>query len=344
MSRSRSVFRFAKKKFLECQCKLKRTVKNVSKTSNIVLDEPILEEIFKKLDIKDRVMFRNLSPHIHDLIDRLPLILPFVFIRSDSRGNIELQCDHMDVLLGYILVDIPSFKVNDGVMVFSYSNARTVITSIVSRITGIAHLWLDSTWNGYIVQTIVEYYQAINHDNKRKRSLILTGIDGLEPDDLFRMTNESRLEELAVVGELIKPSIFDRKEAGTMLETVNSLLIQVDSSFSIHDVSEREAILRMMSSLPISGVLEVIHVSRGTVTDTTKVINYWIQLARDSSREVKLKLEECSQERADAAVGRLLRKVRGIGRGEWTKGGVSMQMGDGRLTVLDKRTWFGDDQ
>ncbi|VDM58487.1 unnamed protein product [Angiostrongylus costaricensis] len=433
MSRTRSVFRLAKRKLLECQGILKRAGNNkVPASSNIMLDEPVLEEILRKLDVKDRVMLRGVSPQIHQLVDRLPLILPFVFIRSDSRGNIELHCDHIDVLIDYILVDVPGFKVHDGVMVFNYSDTRTIIASIVSRITGIAHLWLDSTWNGHIVQTIVEYYQAINHDNKRKRfhleqltiigsirfsdidwvsslillsrrslshirfrhcrvhsqqqtvqlwtavmqcqslsalqyepcrldrwsrphlvdaltnkplkSLILTGIDGLQPKDLFRMTNGARLEELAVVGELITPSSFDHKEASAMLGTVNSLLIQVNSTFSIHDASERAAILRMMSSLPATGVLEVIHISRGTVTDTTKVISYWIQLARDSSREVKLKLEECSQERADAAVGRLLRKVRGVGRSEWTKGGVAMQMGDGRLTVLDKKAWFGDDQ
>ncbi|KAE9419176.1 hypothetical protein Angca_001456 [Angiostrongylus cantonensis] len=433
MSRTRSVLRFAKKKLLECQGILKRTGNDkVPASSNIMLDEPVLEEILRKLDIKDRVMLRGVSPQILQLVDRLPLILPFVFIRSDSRGNIELHCDHMDVLIDYILVDVPGFKVHDGVMVFNYSDTRMIIVSIVSRITGIVHLWLDSTWNGHIVQTIVEYYQAINHDNKRKRfhleqltiigsirfsdidwvsslillsrrslshlrfrhcrvhsqqqtvqlwtavmqcqslsalqyepcrldrwsrphlvdaltnkplkSLILTGIDGLQPKDLFRMTNGARLEELAVVGELITPSIFDHKEASALLGTVNSLLIQVNSTFSIHDASERSAILRMMSSLPATGVLEVIHISRGTVTDTTKVISYWIQLARDSSREVKLKLEECSQERADAAVGRLLRKVRGVGRSEWAKGGVAMQMGDGRLTVLDKKAWFGDDQ
>uniref|UniRef100_A0A158PBL3 F-box domain-containing protein n=1 Tax=Angiostrongylus cantonensis TaxID=6313 RepID=A0A158PBL3_ANGCA len=474
MSRTRSVLRFAKKKLLECQGILKRTGNDkVPASSNIMLDEPVLEEILRKLDIKDRVMLRGVSPQILQLVDRLPLILPFVFIRSDSRGNIELHCDHMDVLIGrmyknarylrnvrkfgirievekyllrfshyetkgkcyrldYILVDVPGFKVHDGVMVFNYSDTRMIIVSIVSRITGIVHLWLDSTWNGHIVQAIVEYYQAINHDNKRKRfhleqltiigsirfsdidwvsslillsrrslshlrfrhcrvhsqqqtvqlwtavmqcqslsalqyepcrldrwsrphlvdaltnkplkSLILTGIDGLQPKDLFRMTNGARLEELAVVGELITPSIFDHKEASALLGTVNSLLIQVNSTFSIHDASERSAILRMMSSLPATGVLEVIHISRGTVTDTTKVISYWIQLARDSSREVKLKLEECSQERADAAVGRLLRKVRGVGRSEWAKGGVAMQMGDGRLTVLDKKAWFGDDQ
>ncbi|KAJ1372337.1 hypothetical protein KIN20_034470 [Parelaphostrongylus tenuis] len=350
MNRTRSVLQFAKKKLLDCQNKLKRTGNKVPTTSSVLLDEPVLEEVLKKLDIKDRVMLRGVSPHIHDLVDRLPLILPFVFIRSDSRGNIELHCDQMDVLIGeenrlrissLILLSRRSLSHLRFRHCRVHSQQQTVqLWTAVAQCQSLVALQyepcrLDRWSRPHLVDALA---------SKPLKSLILTGIDGLQPKDLFRMTNGARLEELAVVGELITPSVFDHKEASTMLGTIHSLLIQVNSTFSIHDVSERAAILRTMSSLPATGVLEVIHISRGTVTDTTKVISYWIQLARDSSREVKLKLEECSQERADAAVGRLLRKVRGVGRSEWTKGGVAMQMGGGRLTVLDKKAWFGDDQ
>ncbi|KHJ82009.1 hypothetical protein OESDEN_18300 [Oesophagostomum dentatum] len=152
------------------------------------------------------------------------------------------------------------------------------------------------------------------------------------------------LGNLAVVGELIRPSMYALKEAKPMVERLENLLIQVDSTLSIDDDNERSAILRVLTTMPECGILEVIHICHGTVTDTAKVIGYWIQLARDSCREIKLKLEECSQERADAAVGRLLRKARGVGCSEWTKVGVALHMGDGRLTVLDKKAWFGDDQ
>ncbi|VDL86724.1 unnamed protein product [Nippostrongylus brasiliensis] len=156
------------------------------------------------------------------------------------------------------------------------------------------------------------------------------------------MATSSHLKELAVVGELLKPSAYAQKKALKMLETVENLLIQVDSTFSIDDAAERIAILRAMRALPGNGILEVIHVSRGTVSDTTKLISYWIRLARDASREVKLKLEECSQERADASVGRLLRKARDVTRTAWTKSGVLLETDNGRLTVLDKRSWFGE--
>ncbi|KAK6751914.1 hypothetical protein RB195_003373 [Necator americanus] len=432
MNRSRLLWRVTKKKILECQHRLKSLMKKAPKTAPaVVLDDLVMEEVLKHLDLTDRVKMRGVSRHIQALVDRMPLVLPFIFIRSDARGNIELHCDYMDVLAGYVLADLPGFKIVDDAITFNYTNARSVMTALVSRITGVTHLWLDSPWNGHIIQTIVEYYQAINSGSNRMRfhleeltvvgsirasdadwisslillsrrtisslrfrhcrlhthqqtvqlwsavsqcqalsrlqyepcrldkwsrphliealdkkpleSLILTGIYDLQPSDLFRMSSGGRLVELAVVGEQIKPTIFSSKDAKTMVEKLENLLIQVDSTFSIDDLPDRSALLRVLTTMPEVGVLEVIHICHGTVADTAKVIGYWIQLASDSSREIKLKLEECSQERADAAVGRLLRKVRGIGHSGWTKGGVAMQMGEGRLTVLDKRAWFGDE-
>nr|CDJ81854.1 Cyclin F-box domain containing protein [Haemonchus contortus] len=375
-SRARLFWREARNKLLDCQQKMGVVRKKSPVSSSIVLDEPVLEEVLKRLDLNERVQLRSLSSQVSDLVDRMPLVLPFVFIRSDGCGDIELHCDRMDILQSYVLTDQSAFEVRNGAIVFSYGNTSAVITAIVSRITGIAHLWLDSEWNGHIVQAIVEYYQSINNgsrrmrlhmeqltvvgsirssdidwfwsaisqcqqlaglqyepcrldkwsrphlidalDNKSLKSLILTGIDGLKPADLIRIAADSQLTELAVVGELIKPSIYAQKEALKMLDTVENLLIQVDSTFSIDDPLERGAILQMMMTLPANSTLEVIHVSRGTVSDTTKLISYWIRLARDSSRAVKLKLEECSQERADAAVGRLLRKTRDVTRTVWT--------------------------
>ncbi|KHJ81213.1 hypothetical protein OESDEN_19101, partial [Oesophagostomum dentatum] len=63
-------------------------------------------------------------------------------------------------------------------------------------------------------------------DNKPLESLILTGIYGLQGDDLFRMSSGGRLLELAVVGELIRPSMYALKEAKPMVERLENLLIQ----------------------------------------------------------------------------------------------------------------------
>ncbi|KAK6062038.1 F-box domain protein [Cooperia oncophora] len=372
--RARFFWRQVKSRLLDFQ--QRKGKMKLALPSTVSLDEPILEEVLKKLDLNERIQLRNLSAQVSGLVDRMPLTLPFVFLRSNGCGDIELHCDRMDVLLGYVLPDHSAFNVCDDAIVFSYSNARTILRSFVSRITGITHLWLDSEWNGYIVQIIVEYYQSINVGNRRMRlymeqltvvgsirssdidwisslillsrrslknlrfrhcrlhsqpqtvqfwsaisqcqhleglqyepcrldkwsrphlidaldykslkSLILTGIHGLQPADLIRIAGGSQLVELAVVGELIKPSIYAQSEAVKMLATIANLLIQVDSTFSIDDINERAAMLKMMRAMPVKGILEVIHVSRGTVSDTTKLISYWMRLARDSVREVEI--------------------------------------------------------
>lgn len=47
-----------------------------------------------------------MSPHLRNIVDRMPLTLPFVFLRSNGCGDIELHCDQMKVLLGgSILLD-----------------------------------------------------------------------------------------------------------------------------------------------------------------------------------------------------------------------------------------------
>lgn len=71
------------------------------------------------------------------------------------------------------------------------------------------------------------FESAQNYNCCHFRSLIVTGIDGLCPSDLTRITRNSRLEELAVVGELINPSVYAQKEAAKMLSTIENLLIQV---------------------------------------------------------------------------------------------------------------------
>uniref|UniRef100_A0A1I7XK89 F-box domain-containing protein n=1 Tax=Heterorhabditis bacteriophora TaxID=37862 RepID=A0A1I7XK89_HETBA len=428
----RSLLYLAKKNLTRCRRKIVGFANKVSPSITVV-DDPVLEEIFKKVNLNDRIRMRKISSHIGSLVDRMPLILPFVLIRSDRRGNYELHCDHMNLLVDHIISDLPGYKFfGDGIS-FSHSDAQTVIKTIISRISGITQLWLDTAWNGHIIQTIIDYYRAINEYGKNKRfyieqltvvgsvrnyemesvsylillarrtllslrfrhcrlqsaeesaffwcavsqchslkqlqyepcrldkwsrehiidalhkkeltSLILTGIAGFQPVDVYRVTRSSSLTELAVVGENIKPSIYSDLRAKETLSGLNSLLIQVNSSFSLEDVSERTAILQMLLTMPSSGVLEVIHIKRGSVTETTKVISYWMHLARDSNRAVKLKLEECSQERQDTAVGRLLRKCRFAHKTEWSLKGLTLSLGGcGSLTLLDKHTWFGDEE
>ncbi|KAK6029002.1 F-box domain protein, partial [Ostertagia ostertagi] len=97
-NRARFFWRQAKKRLLDCG-RTAVTRKKSQLPSTVTLDEPILEEVLKRLDLSERVQLRSLSPQLSDLVDRMPLTLPFVFLRSNGCGDIELHCDRMDVLL-----------------------------------------------------------------------------------------------------------------------------------------------------------------------------------------------------------------------------------------------------
>ncbi|KAK6015221.1 F-box domain protein [Ostertagia ostertagi] len=142
-NRARFFWRQAKKRLLDCG-RTAVTRKKSQLPSTVTLDEPILEEVLKRLDLSERVQLRSLSPQLSNLVDRMPLTLPFVFLRSTTAAaTSELTANPHDGSL-----------------------------SLVSRITGVSHLWLDSEWNGHLVQAIVEYYQSINVGNTRLSSAI----------------------------------------------------------------------------------------------------------------------------------------------------------------------------
>ncbi|VDO19171.1 unnamed protein product [Heligmosomoides polygyrus] len=73
-NRGRFFWRFAKSKLLECRRRLgvlrrNKTLLSLSpsphspKRDAVVLDEPILEEVLKRLDLKERVLMRDVSSY-----------------------------------------------------------------------------------------------------------------------------------------------------------------------------------------------------------------------------------------------------------------------------------------
>lgn len=73
-NRGRFFWRFAKSKLLDCRRRLgllrrNKTMLSLSpsahspKRSAVVLDEPILEEVLKRLDLKERVLMRDVSSY-----------------------------------------------------------------------------------------------------------------------------------------------------------------------------------------------------------------------------------------------------------------------------------------
>ncbi|CAD6194670.1 unnamed protein product [Caenorhabditis auriculariae] len=365
-------------------------------------------------------------------VERPSIVLPYVCIKSDIRGNFELQCDHLDLVMEHVLNDCRGLKHLGDAVTFQLDNAPLVFKTIISSIDGVKELVLDTAWNLMIMQTIVDYYQAANEfaqspqrfamenlsiigstkindmdvlssllmltrrtltslqmryctlhtaeqslrlwtavgqcsrlvqlqyepykldsfsrpylvdvvSRKKMTSLILTDIGGLTQTDVLTMAKGGCLTELAVLGERIYPTIYTTPEARRALSKLNSLLIQLMPTFDLGNCESRASLVQLLQQLPRSSVLEVIHYTKSNVADTARIISYWLRLTNDTDRYVMLKLENCSQERQDAAVGRVLRKCHDAQKSDCSESGISLSLSCGEVVVLDKKTWFGDD-
>ncbi|CAI4222144.1 unnamed protein product [Auanema sp. JU1783] len=428
----RSLISLAKRGIARAHRRLSHLAHKVHGGSNdVALDEPILEAIFANLDLEERIRMGLLSRQAIRIVDRMPIILPFLMIRSDGRNNIEIVSDNMELLAGHVLEKCDGYSMT-GNKVFVENDAfPNVLNQILTRISGVSQFWLDSTDNGSIAQIITDYYRKLNENKCFKRlqieqltvvgtgksfemdpisslimlarknlqairfrhcrlqneeesqrlwsaigqcpslqqiqyepckldkwsrpyiasalegkklvSLILTGVAGLKPADLFRYSSGGCLQELAVVGEHLPATIYADPKAKKTVEGLNSLLIQIEDTFSLEDIQSRNELLQVLNTLPNSGVLEVIHSNRGSVSELARLLSYWLHLTRDSGRCIKLKLEECSQERQDAAVGRLMRKSKDTKKSGCSNHSLTLTCGEGSVILLDKNTWFGDE-
>ncbi|CAB3406049.1 unnamed protein product [Caenorhabditis bovis] len=367
-----------------------------------------------------------------ELFDRSSIIIPFLLIRSDIRGNYELYCDHLDLLVENFLADCKGVRYLGDVVTFQHQHLAMIFKTIVSRVSGIKELILDSIGNTLIMQTIIDFYQVINNNSnhcerfhlenlsivgstrmndmevlssllmlsrrslqclrlryckvhsseqalrlwtavsqcsklnqlqyepyksdpfsrpylvdaitrKKMTSLILTDVEGISNADVIAMANGGGLHELAVIGDNITPYLYAMPETKKIVQNLDSLLIQNDETFDLNDCQMRNAILCTLLQLSSSSLLEVIHTTKPSVSDTAKVISYWLQLANESERTIMLKLEDCSQDRQDAAVGRVLRKCRKAQKSSCSENGISLCLANGELIVLDKKTWFTDE-
>ncbi|PAV63124.1 hypothetical protein WR25_17349 isoform J [Diploscapter pachys] len=352
--------------------------------------------------------------------------LDFLIIRSDSRGNYELQSDRIQLIISQLLHDCPGYKDLGDAISFGHSNAQQIVRTIgiiydfyyasfeitVSQVTGITHLWVDTAHNASILQAIIDIFSipfptkskqrlnleqltavgCVKHndidalcsflllcrrtlssvrlrhcrlhsneqsvrfwtaigqcsriaqlqyepcrqdqwslphlvlalDKKPLRSIILTGIQGLDSNNLWKICKSPDLTELAVVGDCISPETYTKPDAIPVLNKLRNLLVQVyitfqiknllelslqiEESYCLEDSVSRDVLVKILNQLDESSVFEVIHMVRGGSYETSRIIAYWAQLANDCSRHIQLKLEGCAQECQDSAVGRLLRR------------------------------------
>ncbi|PAV63163.1 hypothetical protein WR25_12410 isoform F [Diploscapter pachys] len=180
-------------------------------------------------------------------------------------------------------------------------------------------------------------------DKKPLRSIILTGIQGLDSSNLWKICKSPDLTELAVVGDCISPETYTKPDAIPVLNKLRNLLVQIEESYCLEDSVSRDVLVKILNQLDESSVFEVIHMVRGGSYETSRIIAYWAQLANDCSRHIQLKLEGCAQECQDSAVGRLLRRYSTATKVTWSMHGLGLSLGTGTLTLLDYKSWFGDD-
>ncbi|PAV63122.1 hypothetical protein WR25_17349 isoform H [Diploscapter pachys] len=294
--------------------------------------------------------------------------LDFLIIRSDSRGNYELQSDRIQLIISQLLHDCPGYKDLGDAISFGHSNAQQIVRTIVSQVTGITHLWVDTAHNASILQAIIDIFSipfptkskqrlnleqltavgCVKHndidalcsflllcrrtlssvrlrhcrlhsneqsvrfwtaigqcsriaqlqyepcrqdqwslphlvlalDKKPLRSIILTGIQGLDSNNLWKICKSPDLTELAVVGDCISPETYTKPDAIPVLNKLRNLLVQIEESYCLEDSVSRDVLVKILNQLDESSVFEVIHMVRGGSYETSRIIAYWAQLAK----------------------------------------------------------------
>uniref|UniRef100_A0A183D2U0 PUM-HD domain-containing protein n=1 Tax=Gongylonema pulchrum TaxID=637853 RepID=A0A183D2U0_9BILA len=123
----------------------------------------------------------------------------------------------------------------------------------------------------------------------------------------------------------------------TALKRLETLLVQLENA------GVRESVVQVLQSMNENGVLEIVHVTGNSVTQAARIMSYWLEIARETKRRVKLKLSGISQNRTDQAVGRLLRKCDNVFKVAFKGLSLVLSRGEGCVCLLDRYTWFGED-
>ncbi|GMT23929.1 hypothetical protein PFISCL1PPCAC_29191 [Pristionchus fissidentatus] len=180
-------------------------------------------------------------------------------------------------------------------------------------------------------------------EGKNLDSLILSSVDDLTVTDLISIASTNGLSQLRVKGSLLYPSSLINDHFNRTLVNLDTLLIHIDTNFSLYDSIEREALLILLSSLKETATLEVVHGAVDNPTEVAKIVSYWLHLADETNRQVKLKMEGIHQELQDSAVGRLMRKVQSVHRIDWSPHQLSLSNKKGRVILLDCASLFGNE-
>ena len=66
------------------------------------VNDDVLQMIFSKLDLENRMRMCMVSSRTYSVVDRMPLIIPFMMFRNDNRGNYEIYSDNLEIIAGLL--------------------------------------------------------------------------------------------------------------------------------------------------------------------------------------------------------------------------------------------------
>ncbi|VDN95735.1 unnamed protein product [Brugia pahangi] len=176
-------------------------------------------------------------------------------------------------------------------------------------------------------------------------TLELGGIEYLSSSILSKLLINTPIRNLAIVCPSINFHSYLQNGIDKVLKRFETLLIQCTGSFDLDSLIERECVIDVLKEMPYDGALRIIHiVTHGNnVTHAAKIMSYWLEIACETMRSVKLKLSGISQNRIDQAVGRLLRKCNNVFKVAFKGSSLMLTRGNGSVCILDKYMWFGED-
>uniref|UniRef100_A0A2K6VK68 F-box domain-containing protein n=1 Tax=Onchocerca volvulus TaxID=6282 RepID=A0A2K6VK68_ONCVO len=193
---------------------------------------------------------------------------------------------------------------------------------------------LDSFSHMYLQQAL---------SGKNLTTLELGGIEYLSSSILSKILANAPIRNLAIVCPYIKFRSYLQDGIDKTLKRLETLLIQCTTSFDLDNLTERECVIQVLQEMPYDGVLRIIHISENNVIQASRIMSYWLEIARETMSSIKLKLSGISQNRIDQAIGRLLRKCNNVFKVAFKGSSLMLTRGKGNVCILDKYMWFGED-
>ncbi|VDN03117.1 unnamed protein product [Thelazia callipaeda] len=200
------------------------------------------------------------------------------------------------------------------------------------------------------------HYQTCNFDDfshlhleealagKNLTTFEIVGVCNLSPEILSKTIAGAPIRNLVVISPLVKLHSFLECGLEKKLNKLEMVLVEYDDSLDLSDMDEQKLVIKVLKQISVDAKLLILHITRTNAWKITKIINYWLDVAKESVRDIELKLSRVPQTRIDQAIGRLLRRFRQVFKITSCGSSMVLTKGQGSVCILSKYTWFGAGQ